>query len=100
MVLLANLENSFGARQLQGVRVIDLVTVQLFHLCFRYEAALVAESLFGEILATIVPDLLLGATLLLLLPVTYYLPIQGLLRIMYSLFRSCFFGFNFGRFLD
>ena len=47
VVLLAYLENPFGARQLQGVWVVDLVTVQLLHLSFRYEAALVAESLFG-----------------------------------------------------
>lgn len=55
------------------VRVVDLVAVELLHLCFRNEASLVAESLFGEALAAVVPDLLLGDTLALLQPVSHNL---------------------------
>ena len=52
-------------------RVIDLVTVKLFHLCLRDEAPLEAEALFGEVLAAIVSDLLLGDAFTLLEPVAH-----------------------------
>lgn len=77
-----NLENSLRTRQLDcQVRVIDLIAVKLFHLSLRYEAALEAESLFGQILAAVVPNFLLCDTLLLLEPVPHNLFLDSLLRI-------------------
>lgn len=80
--LLADLENAFGARQLNcQIRVVDLIAVKLFRFSLRYEAALIAESPFGQILTTVVPDFLLCDTLLFLEPVLHNLLPDRLLRI-------------------
>ena len=78
-MLFAHLENLLHARQLLSQAwVVDLIAVQLLHLCFRDEAALIAEALLGQILAAIVPDLFLGDPFLLLQPVSDNLSIDYL----------------------
>lgn len=80
--LLGYLENTLGTRQLNcQIRVVNLVSVKLFHLSLRYEAALEAESLFSQILTAVVPNFLLCDTLLLLEPVLHNLSLDSLLRI-------------------
>ena len=72
MVLFVHSEDSLwpGQLLLEGW-VVDLVTVKLFHLCLCDEAPLEAEALFGEVLAAVVSNLLLGDAFTLLEPVAH-----------------------------
>ena len=80
--LFADFENSLWSWQLDcQIRVVDLVAVKLFHLSLRYEASLVSESSFGQILAAVVPDLLLSDTFSLLEPVPHNLFVDDFFRI-------------------
>ena len=78
----ADFENSLWSWQLDcQIRVVDLVAVKLFHLSLSYEASLVSESSFGQILAAVVPDLLLSDTFSLLEPVPHNLFVDDFFRI-------------------
>ena len=80
--LFADFENSLWSWQLDcQIRVINLVAVKLLHLSLRYEASLVSESSFGQILAAVVSDLLLSDTSSLLEPVPHNLFVDHFLRI-------------------
>lgn len=80
--LFADFENSLWSWQLDcQIRVINLVAVKLLHLSLRYEASLVSESSFGQILAAIVSDLLLSDAFSLLEPVPHNLFVDHFLRI-------------------
>ena len=51
--------------------VVDLISIELFHLGLCDEASLEAEALLGEVLAAVVSNLLLGDALALLEPVSH-----------------------------
>ena len=69
MMLLGNLEYLLNLGNLSQVRVVDLVSVQLFHFFLRNKTALVAESLSGQILSATVSYSLLVDPVLLLEPI-------------------------------
>lgn len=69
MVLLTDAEELLDLGHVAHVGVVNLLRVQLLHLFFRDEAALVAESLFRQVLPAVVPHLLLRAPQVLFVPV-------------------------------
>ena len=69
MMLLGNLEYLLNLGNLSQVRVVDLVSVQLFHFFLRNKTALVAESLSGQILSATVSYSLLVDPVLLFEPI-------------------------------
>ena len=80
VMLFAHFENLFGPWQLLfEIRIINLVTVQLLHLSLRNEASLEPETLFCQVLAAIIPDLLLCDAFSLLKPVSHDLPLDNFL---------------------
>ena len=69
-MLLGNLEYLLNLGNiLSNVRVVDLVSIQLFHFFLRNKTALVAESLSGQILSATVSYSLLVDPVLLLEPI-------------------------------
>ena len=62
VMLLRNTEQLLDLGYEENVWVIDLIRVELLHLSFSDEAALVPESLLGQVLPTIVPYFLLGTS--------------------------------------
>jgi len=69
VVLLADHEQLLNPRGVRGVRVVNLLGVELLHLLLGDEAALMAVPLLSEILPTVVADSLLIVSLLFLKPV-------------------------------
>ena len=62
VMLLRNTEQLLDLGYEENVRVIDLIRVELLHLSFCDEAALVPEPLLGQVLPTIVSYFLLGTS--------------------------------------
>ena len=69
MMLFGNLEYLLNLGNLSHIRVVDLISVQLFHFFLRNKTALVAESLSGQILSATVSYSLLVDPVLLLKPI-------------------------------
>jgi hypothetical protein len=69
MVLFADAKDWLHFWDISHVGVVYLLRIKFLHLLFRYKAALISESLFGQILPTVVENFLARASELLFLPV-------------------------------
>ena len=69
VVVLADAEHLLDLGNVAHVGIVNLFRVQLLHLFFCNEAALVAESLLSQILAAVVPHFLASTSQLLFDPV-------------------------------
>lgn len=66
MVILADAEDLLDLRCVADIGIVYLLWIQFFHLFACYKAALMTETLFCQVLATVVSYLLLSTSHLLL----------------------------------
>ena len=79
-----NFEDILNARDLPQIWVVNLFSIELFHLCFCYESALVSISLSGQILTASISDGLLIGSVLFLSPVSFHFVISSFMILEYT----------------
>ena len=76
-MLFGDFEDVLDPGNLPQIRVINVFRCELFHLFFRYEASLVAITLSGQVLSTVVSYCFLVDSALFLCPVPLDLVVPG-----------------------